>query len=147
VIGYFDTSAVVPLLVDEPGSAACRRFWEDADDVVSSRLVVVEAAAALAQAARDGRLTVDGHRAALGLLDQIWAELQLLDLDDDLTRSAAGIAAQFALRGDDAVHCASAASLQDEDLVAASGDRRLLAAWAALGVATFDPNQAAQPGT
>jgi uncharacterized protein len=56
VIGYLDTSAFVPLLVAEPGSPACRRFWDDADTVVSCRLLYVEAAAALAQAQRMARL-------------------------------------------------------------------------------------------
>lgn len=56
MIGYLDTSAIVALLVAEPGSAACRRFWDDADAVVTCRIAYVEAAAALAQAERTGRL-------------------------------------------------------------------------------------------
>ncbi|MGH8828501.1 MAG: hypothetical protein ACRDVZ_13095, partial [Jiangellaceae bacterium] len=35
VIGYLDTSAFVPLLVAEPSSESCRRFWHDADAVVT----------------------------------------------------------------------------------------------------------------
>jgi uncharacterized protein with PIN domain len=61
VIGYVDTSAFVPLLINEPTSEACRRFWDDADVVVSSRLLYVETAAALAQARRMGRLTGNKH--------------------------------------------------------------------------------------
>jgi predicted nucleic acid-binding protein len=57
VIGYLDTSALVPLLIAEPTSAACRRFWDDADTVVFSRLLYVETAAALAQARRMDCLT------------------------------------------------------------------------------------------
>ena len=38
----------------------------------------------------------------------------------------------------DAVHCASAASLNDTDLVAAAGDTHLLAAWRSLGIAVLD---------
>ena len=37
------------------------------------------------------------------------------------------------------VHCAAAAQLDEPDLVAASGDRQLLAAWRELGIATYDP--------
>ena len=54
MIGYLDTSAFIPLLIDEPTSEACRRFWDDADVIVSSRLLYVETAAALAQAGRMG---------------------------------------------------------------------------------------------
>jgi len=52
------------------------------------------------------------------------------------------LARRFALCGHDAVHCAAAEQVDDED-VAASGDQRLLAAWGELGMATFDANVAA----
>jgi hypothetical protein len=48
VIGYLDTSAFVPLLIAEP-TTACRRFWDAAAAVVSSRLLHVETAAALSR--------------------------------------------------------------------------------------------------
>lgn len=141
MIGYLDTSALVPLVVAEPGSRACRRFWDDADDVVACRLAYVEAAAALAAATRARRLTPDQHRSALALLDRLWAELSVVEVDQRLVGHAAAFADRFALRGYDAVHCASAVQLDDDDLVAATGDRRLLRAWAELGIATFDPHQ------
>jgi predicted nucleic acid-binding protein len=140
VIGYLDTSAVVPLLVAEPGSQACRRFWDDADAVVSCRLLYVEAAAALAQAQRMSRL--DGRRyvQARQLLDRLWAEIEVIELDEVLAVAAADAAHALGLRGDDAVHCAAAEQLADEDLVAASGGRRLLAAWSERGLSTYDTN-------
>ncbi|ORW78676.1 twitching motility protein PilT [Mycobacterium riyadhense] len=49
------------------------------------------------------------------------------------------------MRGYDAVHCASAEQLDDDDVVAASGDQRLLTAWLELGIATYDINQKATP--
>jgi predicted nucleic acid-binding protein len=140
VIGYLDTSAFVPLLVAEPGSAACRRFWDDADAVVSSRLLYVEAAAALAQAHRMERLTDGQQERALELLDRLWAEVDVVEVDQPLVLAAAAAARRLAQRGYDAVHCASAEQLADDDLVAASGDRRLLAAWHELGIATYDVN-------
>ncbi len=140
MIGYLDTSAFVPLLVAEPGSLACRRFWDDADAVVSSRLLYVEAAAALAQAQRMGRLSAAQQERATDLLDELWAEVEIVEIDQELVGAAAGAARRLALRGYDAVHCASAEQLADDDLVAASGDRRLLAAWHELGITTFDVN-------
>jgi hypothetical protein len=140
VIGYLDTSAFVPLLIAEPSSAACRRFWDDADEVVSSRLLYVETAAALAQARRMGRLTDQEHHTSLRLLDQLWSAVDVAEVDEPVMARAATLADQLALRGYDAVHCASAEQLNGEDVVAASGDQRLLAAWAELGVATFDTN-------
>ncbi len=141
MIGYLDTSAFVPLLVEGSGSGACRRFWNDSDEVVACRLMVVESAAALAQAARGGRMTPAQHAAGLDVLDRLWREVDVIDIDDALCRRAAALAARFALRGYDAVHRAAAEQLADPDLVAASGDRKLLAAWSGLGIATYDPNQ------
>src|SRR5207244_7507343 len=57
VIAYFDTSAVVPLLVAERGSALVASLWDGADRAVSGRVAYPEARAALAQAHRLGRLT------------------------------------------------------------------------------------------
>ncbi|MEU0875866.1 type II toxin-antitoxin system VapC family toxin [Nocardia brasiliensis] len=140
MIGYLDTSAFVPLLVDEPSTQACRRFWDDADAVVSSRLLYVETAAALAQAHRMGRIDDRQHAASVRLLDQLWPQVEIADVDEPVVFRAAELADQLALRGYDAVHCASAEQLEDTDLVAATGDSRLLAAWKSLGVATFDTN-------
>ncbi|CAN5819560.1 hypothetical protein BH18ACT2_BH18ACT2_20760 [soil metagenome] len=41
MIAYFDTSAIVPLLIDEPGTALAARTWTIADRVVSVRLTGV----------------------------------------------------------------------------------------------------------
>lgn len=143
MIGYLDTSAFVPLIVAEPSSAACRRFWDDAGAVVCSRLLYVEVAAALAQARRMVRLTAPAHRASLRRLDQLWTQVEIAEVDQTVVERAAALAHKFDLRGYDAVHCASASQLTERDLVAAAGDQRLLDAWAKLDVATFDTNAAA----
>ena len=141
MICYLDTSALVPLLVDEPSTVACRRLWDDADEVVSVRLAYVETAAAAAQARRLGRISPRTQRAALARLDQLWLQMQIVDVDQDLIERAAEVAHTHQLRGYDAVHCASAELVNDSTLVAASGDLQLLAAWQVMGVNTFDANQ------
>lgn len=140
MIVYFDTSALVPLLIDEPASSNCETVWDEADDVVSVRIAYVEAAAAIAQARRLDRLTRSQQRAALRLLDETWDQFQLVDIDEPLVRRAAVLADLHSLRGYDATHCAGAESVNDADVVAASGDRQLLAAWRALGMNTLDVN-------
>lgn len=141
MIGYFDTSAFVPLLLIEKTTFACRRFWDEADDVTSSQITYVETAAALAQAKRVDRLTLAQHRLCLDKLDELWIEVDVVEVDDALVRRAAELADVCALRGFDAVHCASAEQIAETDVVAATGDRRLIEAWRKLGVATFDPNR------
>jgi predicted nucleic acid-binding protein len=142
VICYFDTSAFVPLLIAEPGSPFCRRLWDEADDVVTTRMLYAEAAAALAQARRLERLTEPKHQAALHILDRMWADFDIVEVSDQLVHRAAQLARTCALRGYDAVHCASAEQVNDDDLVVASGDRRVLDSCATLGLATADTNGA-----
>lgn len=140
MIIYLDTSAVVPLLISEPSSASCHQIWHASDDATTSRLTYVETAAALAQALQNERMTPGQHQASLTLLDALWAQCDVVDLDHSVAVTAASLAHEYGLRGYDAVHCASAVQLRDDDLVAVAGDRRLLDAWAALGLDTFDVN-------
>ena len=136
MIVYFDTSAFVPLLVTEPGTTAANELWEAADDVVTCRLLYVEAAAALARARRMDRITDRHHRAALNSLDDLWRDFRVTEVDEVVIRRAAELADRHALRGHDAVHCASAERIADADLVVASGDKDLLAACFELAIAT-----------
>lgn len=135
---YLDTSALVSLLIEEPSSQACRRLWDDADDVVSNRVGFVETAAALAQAERLGRLTSVQQTSALRILDELWSQVQIAEIDQLLVVRAARLARQFALRGYDAIHAASAEVVNGDSLVAGSGDRQLLEAWRGLGINTYD---------
>jgi predicted nucleic acid-binding protein len=146
VIGYLDTSAFVPImLAAEATSPACVEFWLTADTVVSTRLLYVETASALARGERNGRLVGDQHDRAFTRFERLFGEIELIDVDDLLVHRAAELARRFGLRGYDAVHCAAAALFDAPDLVAASGDRKLLAAWRELGIATFDPAAPARP--
>jgi uncharacterized protein len=140
MICYFDTSAFVPLLIDEPSSAACRRLWEEADDVMSTELLYVETAAALAQAARCGRITAHQEVRALRVVDRLWDELYAIEPTKQLIRRAAALTSAEALRGYDALHCASAEDVNDRDLVFASGDRLQLKAGMNLGFYVADVN-------
>jgi predicted nucleic acid-binding protein len=140
LIAYLDTSALVPLLIEEPSSDACRRLWDEADDVVLSRLGYVEAASALAQAERLGRLTSRQQRSALRSLDDLWTQVQIAEIDQPLVERAAHLARQLALRGYDAVHAASAEVVNGDSVVAGSGDRQVLEAWHRLGINTYDTN-------
>jgi uncharacterized protein len=139
MIAYFDTSAVVPLLVDdEPGADICRRTWDAATTLVTSRLTYVEAAAALARAARMGRLAPRDHEMSLAGLDELWRQLHVLNVDEALVRAAADLARRHSLRGFDAVHCAAGLRVLGATTVALSGDTALVTAWSAEGIATID---------
>lgn len=140
MIVYLDTSALVPLVIDEPASSICERLWNAADDVVSVRIAHVEAAAAIAQAGRLERLTRSQQRDAVTLLNVTWDQVQVIDIDESLMHRAGALADLHGLRGYDATHCAGAESINGADVLAASGDRQLIAAWRALGMNTLDVN-------
>ena len=135
MIAYFDTSAIVPLVVDEPGTEAAGTIGDRADRLISTRLARVEARAALARAARIGRLTSRQLLAAKPELDGLLDQLDLVDIDDELVRSAAELAEVHALRAYDAVHLAAAARLAADDVVVVAGDRALLTGAHAIGLA------------
>jgi predicted nucleic acid-binding protein len=136
VIAYFDTSAVVPLVITEAGSKRAAVLWDGAERAVSVRLVYPEGRAALAQAERLGRLTVRQFRAAARAFEARYLELDLVEFDDVLARRAGQIAEIHGLRGYDAVHLAAAERVHDPELVVVAGDRPLLKAAAAEGMAT-----------
>ncbi|MGH9294201.1 MAG: type II toxin-antitoxin system VapC family toxin [Acidimicrobiales bacterium] len=125
MIVYFDTSALVPLLIDEPTSTTAARLWDEADRVASSRLLYAEARAALARALRLERLDTAEHQQAVFDLDGLVGDLDLVEVTGDLVRRAGALADTAALRGYDAVHLAPAELLNDTDLVLAAGDRQL----------------------
>ncbi|MBA3984151.1 MAG: type II toxin-antitoxin system VapC family toxin [Acidimicrobiia bacterium] len=135
MIAYFDTSAVVPLLVVEAGSTRAAVLWDGADRVVSARLVYPEGRAALALAHRLGRLTARQLRAAVAELDSKYEEFDLVEVDDMLARRAGHLAEAHGLRGYDAVHLAAADRVRNPDLVVVAGDGALLAAAATEGIA------------
>lgn len=135
MIGYFDTSAVVPLLIAEPGSARASTLWDSADRVVSVRQLYPETRAALAQAERLGRLTARQLRDAVTEFDSLFEEIDLVEVDDVVARRAGELAEVRQLRGYDAVHLAAADRVGDPNVVVIAGDGAFLAAAAAEGMA------------
>jgi uncharacterized protein len=134
VIAYFDTSAVVPLLIAEPGSARAASLWNGADRVVSVWLTYPETRAALAQAERFGRLTARQLRVAVTEFGSLFEEIDIVEVDDALARRAGELAEVRQLRGYDAVHLAAADRVRDPNVVVIAGDGALLDAATAEGM-------------
>jgi predicted nucleic acid-binding protein len=134
VIAYFDTSAVVALLIAEPGSARAATLWDRADRVVTVRLLYPETRAALAQAQRLGRLTHRQLREAADEFNGRWSQLDLVEVDVQLALRAGDLAESHGLRGYDAVHLSAADRVRDADLVVVAGDDALLHAASAEGM-------------
>jgi predicted nucleic acid-binding protein len=135
VIAYFDTSAVIPLIVVEPSSNRCNQVWNEASRVVSVRLLYPEARAALARAERMGRITRAQRVAAVAELESIITEIDHIEVTAELAHAAGELVQQHGLRGYVAAHLAVAVAADDIDLILATGDAHLAASATSLGFA------------
>lgn len=122
---YFDSSALVKLVVDEADSDLAADIWDGCDAAVSSRLAYPEVRAALAAASRNHDLDDAGLRRAEAAWEEYWSAVRPVELTEEVERQAGRLARQHALRGSDAVHLASALALADSDLLMAVWDIRL----------------------
>lgn len=69
-VTYFDSSALLKLLVVEDGSDLATDLWEGCDTAVASRLAYPEVRAALAAAGRIHDLDDDELRSAVSVWDR-----------------------------------------------------------------------------
>lgn len=133
-VAYFDSSALVKLVIDEPGSDDAALLWDGADAVITSRVAHPEVRAALAGAHRDGRLDDEGHLAANAAWEAFHQALRLVELTPQLEADAGDLAERYALSGSDAIHLASALTLTALPIIVATWDARLLRAAQSAGL-------------
>jgi predicted nucleic acid-binding protein len=131
---YFDSSAFVKLLVDEPGSELAAQLWDGCDAAVSSRLAYPEVRAALAAAGRAGHLRAAELRRAVAAWEQFWAATRAVELTDSVAVHAGDLAGRYSLRGADAVHLASLLAIGADDILFAVWDERRRVGGSAAGV-------------
>ena len=130
---YFDASAFVKLLTDEPGSDLAATLWDECDAALSSRLAYPEVRSALAAAGRNHDLTARELAGAEKDWNDFWAATRPVELTAAVEQHAGELTRTHALRGADAVHLASALAIDEPDLVVAVWDKRLHAAATAAG--------------
>jgi uncharacterized protein len=73
------------------------------------------------------------HITGVAALEDLYAQLRTVAIDERLARHAGDLAAQHALRGYDAVHLACALQLHGDDTLLATWDHALNAAARATG--------------
>jgi predicted nucleic acid-binding protein len=136
-IAYFDSSALVKLVIEERGSREVATLWDGADAVVTSRVAHPEVRAALAAAHRDRRLDDTDHERAKHDWHDFHSALRMVEVTELLEDNAGRLAETHALSGFDAIHLASALTLADAPLVLSTWDTRLLRAARVVGLATL----------
>ena len=112
-------------------------LWASPAHGTSSVLVYPEGRAALAAAHRGGRLSERLYSEAVKSFDRVSEELVVIGVDEQLTRIAGELASEYALRGYDAVHLATALKLAEQDVALVSWDRDLTQAAAEAGLAVM----------
>jgi uncharacterized protein len=134
MIAYFDTSALIKLIIPEDGSDQARLLWDQAGEVVLSRLAWPESTAALAAARRAHRLTEEDHATATRLIHECFDRATKISVIDGLVDHGADLASAYALRAADAIHLATALAVAEADSVFVAWDKRLRQAAVQAGV-------------
>ena len=128
---YVDSSGLVKLVLVEQESAALHQFLADGQRPVTSRIATVEVRRAVARVVR----LTSAHEALLG---EIWARSVIVELHEQLAEAAARTG-QRTLRSLDAIHLATAVSVQDEIDAFVTYDLRLAEAARSLGLSVVAP--------
>jgi predicted nucleic acid-binding protein len=111
VILYLETSALLKLHLDEPGSAEVVAACGSAKAVTTHVIAYVEVCAALAKAVKLERIessTLEEHKATF---DSNWRTMSIVSMTETIMRRAGDLALRFGLRGYDSVHLAAAESV------------------------------------
>jgi predicted nucleic acid-binding protein len=116
VILYLDTSSLVKLYVEEPGTPEVERQFDEASLVCTSVVAYAEARSALARLCREGSLPPEEHTRTKVNLDQSWTHYLTVDVTPEVWRAAGDLAEAHALRGFDSIHLASFLHLVRTDL-------------------------------
>jgi len=134
LIVYFDSSALVKLVLEEDGSDLARDLWKSASDRVASQVTYPEVRAALAAATRAGRIDAEALDTAVANLEDARRALYALDVDAMVAQRAGDLAERHDLRGYDAVHLASMVSIDAPRVVVGTWDKRLALAASRCGL-------------
>ncbi len=105
---FWDSSALVPLLVSESATAAMTREYERDPDVLAWWATDVECASALARLERDSALGAAGLAEALHRLDLLSAAWQEIQPTAPIRRAALRVLRVHPLRAADALQLAAA---------------------------------------
>ena len=135
MILYLDTSSLLKLYVQEPGTEEVQSRVGVAEVVATSAIAYPEAHAALARRQREGALTRAEFRTCLDRFRDSWPRLLAVLPSLSICVRAGALAVKHGLRGMDAIHLASYAELlgRGDTLEFLSHDVRLVRAAAREG--------------
>ena len=131
---YFDSSALVKLVLEEDGSDVAMTLWQGASVALTSRLGLPEVEAAIAATRRRRGLPESFGRTTRTEWRQIQRGAWTVSLTRSIADTAADLVHAHSLSGADAVHLASALAFGIDSVVMVTWDRRLAQAALAEGL-------------
>jgi predicted nucleic acid-binding protein len=142
LILFIDTSALVKLYIEEPGSELMREAAREAAIAVST-LTFAELHATFARRKREDLLLASEFVQLHRRLADDWEELLQVPIGTEVLTLIPGLCERYSLRGADAIQLASALLLHQGglEITLACSDRLLFTAAVAEGLSTFDPVQ------
>jgi predicted nucleic acid-binding protein len=145
LILYLDSSALVKIYVEEAGSDKVRQAVERAAVSGTSQVSRVESIAAFKKLTRKGALPLEKADACVKALRSDWSDLFQLEVQTYIVDSAAALAWDLDLRGNDAIQLASALRWKKEtssEVTFASWDSKQREAARTVGLSTIpDPDR------
>ena len=132
---YFDSSALVKLLLGEEGCEIVDELWTGATRRAVNRLAYPEVRAGLAAAARAGRILDETVGALVNDLHELHEAAYVVDIDQLIAIEAGELADEYGLRGYDGVHLAAVLNIDSPRVVVATWDQELASAASASGCA------------
>jgi len=140
---FWDSSALLPLLVDEPSRGALLQLLDEDGDVLTWWGTPVEIASALARAEREGLLTADQVNVTLSLLRSLRESWHEIVPSAAIQRVAERVLRTYPLRAADSLQLAAALIAADHNpstLAVVSLDERLSAAARREGFVVLGPD-------
>jgi predicted nucleic acid-binding protein len=131
MLTYLDTSCMAKLFLAEPDSRQIRQIVDEADSLVSSLISYVEMRSVFSRRLKEKLFTVREYRRALDVFEIDWNWYAKVHVGFDVIHAAGELAHKHRLRALDAVHLASALTIQndlEEPIAFLSADKRLSAA-------------------
>ena len=111
---YLDTSSLIKLYIEEPGSDEVRQDLGQADTAATSTVSYAEARATFARLRRDRKLTPAMFQMVKRDFDADWSKLAIIEPTVSVCRTAGALAERYRLRGCDSIQLATFLELARE---------------------------------
>jgi uncharacterized protein len=139
-VNFWDTSAIVPLVLEEPSTPTADTLFEDDPDVLAWWTTRAELLSALARRVREGRIKPAKLDSIMARADAIWSKTSIIGPEPAILDITQRLLFAYPLRASDALQLAAAVAIVDgrpDEIAFLSFDHRLRAAASAEGFAVL----------